>query len=188
MAEKVILDAQSGVRLLQPSPVGLLTSQFRADSNVMTVAWLMPVSLDPPLVAVAIHPDRLSHEYVSRSEFFALNIPNIDLLSAVQHCGTASGRAGDKFVDAGLTPADAYALDLPLIDECVAHIECGVVDRSRFGDHDIFIGQPLAVAALDEAFNDRWLVDSDPGKLIHHLRADYYAGVSRSYRAQGADE
>jgi flavin reductase (DIM6/NTAB) family NADH-FMN oxidoreductase RutF len=188
MAEKVRHEPSIAVRLLQPAPLVLLTSQFRADSNVMTVAWAMPVSLDPPLVAVAIHPDRLSHEYVSRSEFFALNIPNMDLLPAIHRCGLESGRDGDKFIAAGLTPGDAHELDLPLVDECVAHIECGVVDRARFGDHDLFIGEPLAVTALDEAFDERWLVDSDAGRIVHHLRADYYAGVSRSYRARLAEE
>lgn len=183
MPEKLALDTLAAVRLLQPGPLALLTSQFRADTNVMTVAWLMPASLDPPLVAVAIHPDRLSHEYVSKGEVFALNIPNMDLLAAIHRCGVESGRQGDKFVSAGLTPVDALELDLPLVGECVAHIECGVVDRARFGDHDLFISEPVAVTALDEAFDDRWLVDTDAGRIVHHLRADYYAGVSRSYQA-----
>jgi flavin reductase (DIM6/NTAB) family NADH-FMN oxidoreductase RutF len=188
MLEKLIHESVVAVRLLQPSPLGLLTSQFRADTNVMTVAWLTAVSLDPPRIAVAIHPDRLSHEYVSRSEFFALNFPNMDLLSAVHRCGIESGRRGDKFIAAGITPVDAYALDLPLVEECVAHVECGVVERASFGDHDLFIGEPIVVAALGEAFDERWLVDTDAGKFIHHLRADYYTGASRSYQAAIADE
>lgn len=188
MAEKVILEPVAAVRLLQPGPVGLLTSQHRADTNVMTVAWMMALSLDPPRIAVALHPDRLSHEYVSRSEFFALNIPTMDLLAAVHRCGIESGRDGDKFVASRLTPIDANELDLPLVEECVAHIECGVVERASFGDHDLFIGEPLAVAALDEAFKERWLVDGDAGQLIHHLRADYYAGLSKSYQARVDDE
>jgi flavin reductase (DIM6/NTAB) family NADH-FMN oxidoreductase RutF len=148
----------------------------------------MPVSLEPPLVAVAIHPGRLTHEYVSKSEFFALNIPNADLLSAVQRCGMLSGREGDKFEAAGLTPVDAGVLDAPLISECVAHIECGVVQRLRVGDHDLFIGQPLAVTALDEAFDGRWLTETDAGRTLHHLRADYYATLSRPYQARSTDD
>jgi flavin reductase (DIM6/NTAB) family NADH-FMN oxidoreductase RutF len=154
----------------------------------MTAAWQTPVSLDPPLLAVAIHPGRLTHEYVSRSEFFAINIPTADLLAAVHRCGMASGRDGDKFAASGLTPVDASLLELPLIDQCVAHIECGVVDRASFGDHDLFIAQPLAVTALDEAFDGRWLVEVDAGRVLHHLRADYYASLTRSYQAKLDDE
>lgn len=189
MAEKVAREALDAVRLLQPGPLALLTSRFRSDDNVMTAAWLMPVSFDPPLVAVAIHPGRLTHEYVSKSEHFALSFPTADLLAAVHRCGMVSGRDGDKLVAAGLTPVDALAVEAPLIEECVAHIECGVVARSRFGDHDLFVGQPLAVLADVEAFDGRWLVEADAGQALHHLRADYYATLSRPYRARlDADE
>jgi flavin reductase (DIM6/NTAB) family NADH-FMN oxidoreductase RutF len=188
MATKLNCDIRDATRLLQPGPVALITSRFKSADNVMTAAWMMPVSLDPPLLAVAIHPGRLTHEYVSKSEFFALNFPNADLLSAVHACGMLTGRAGDKFEAAGVTPVDATQLELPLIDECVAHIECGIVNRTAFGDHDLFIAQPLAVVALDEAFNDRWLVESDAGQIVHHLRADYYATLSRPYQAKLEEE
>lgn len=184
MAEKVVREAIDAVRLLQPGPVALLTSRFRSSDNVMTVAWMAPVSFDPPLVAVAIHPGRLTHEYVSKSEHFALSFPTADLLVAIHRCGMLSGREGDKLVAAGLTPIDALAVEAPLIEECVAHIECGVVACSRFGDHDLFVGQPLAVSAMAEAFDGRWIVETEAGRVLHHLRADYYAALARPYRAR----
>jgi flavin reductase (DIM6/NTAB) family NADH-FMN oxidoreductase RutF len=184
MASKLAREPRDATRLIEPGPMALVTSRFRSADNVMTAAWLMPASLDPPLIAVAIHPGRLTHEYVSKSEFFALNIPNAELLNAVHRCGMETGRSGDKFVSAGLTPVDALELDAPLVGECVAHIECGVVGRAAFGDHDLFVGTPLAVTALDEAFNERWLVEGDAARLLHHLRADYYATLSRPYQAR----
>ncbi len=183
MAEKIQLSPSDATRLLEPGPLGLITSRFRSAENVMTAAWMMPISLDPPLIAVAIHPSRLTHEYVSKSEFFAVNIPTAELLAAAHRCGLESGRQGDKFARSRLTAVDAVALDLPLVGECVAHVECGVVGRTAFGDHDLFVGEPLAVVALDEAFNERWLVETDAGRVLHHLRADYYAGLGRAYRA-----
>ena len=107
MAEKVVREAIDAVRLLQPGPVALLTSRFRSSDNVMTVAWMAPVSFDPPLVAVAIHPGRLTHEYVSKSEYFALSFPTADLLVAIHRCGMLSGRDGDKLVAAGIPFEDA---------------------------------------------------------------------------------
>jgi flavin reductase (DIM6/NTAB) family NADH-FMN oxidoreductase RutF len=80
------------------------------------------------------------------------------------------------------------ALELPLVGECVAHIECGLVGRAGFGDHDLFIGEPLAVTALDEAFNGRWLVESDAGQVLHHLRADYYASLARPYQVKSDED
>lgn len=188
MANRVRLDRGVTARLLEPGPVTLLTSQFRSTENVMTLAWAMPVSLDPPRVAVAIHPDRLTHELVNGSEFFALNVPTAELLSAVHRCGTESGRDGDKFERAGLTPLDPLEIEIPLIAECVGHIELGVIDRLNYGDHDLFIAEAVAVQAIDEAFSDRWMVELDAGQVLHHLRAKHYATLSRPYRATFEDE
>lgn len=184
MANKTEREAIDALRVLQPGPVALVSSRFRSTDNIMTAAWLAPLSFDPPLVGVAIHSGRLTHELVTGSEFFALNIPTADLLVAVHRCGMTTGRDGDKFEAAGLTPTDAQAIEAPLIEECVAHIECGVVGRYTIGDHDLFVGRPLAVSADAEAFNGRWLVETDAGQVLHHLRADYYAALSRPYRAQ----
>jgi glycosyltransferase involved in cell wall biosynthesis len=47
--------------------------------------------------------------HVSRSEFFALNFPNMDLLAAVHACGVESGRSGDKFLtDVALAAMGRY--------------------------------------------------------------------------------
>src|SRR5687768_3013994 len=101
----------------------------------MTAGWLLPLSFDPVYVGVAIHPSRLTHEFVSKTEVFALNIPPADLMTAVHTCGMTSGREGDKFAATGLTPTDATAIEAPLVAECVAHLECGLVDRQSIGDH-----------------------------------------------------
>lgn len=181
MAEKVQLARGIAPRLLEPGPVTLITSMYRSAENVMTAAWMMPVSMDPPLIGIAIYPDRLTHEYVTKSEFFAINFPTAELIEAVHRCGIESGRDADKFERAGLTQIEALEIEAPLIEECVAHIECGVIGRTSFGDHDLFIGEPLAIQALDEAFQERWLVDVDAGRVLHHLRANYYASLGRPY-------
>ncbi len=188
MAEKIQLDARMMTRLLQPGPLALVTTFHRSVPNVMTAAWLMPLSLSPARVGVAIQPDRLTHEFVTRSEFFTLNIPNLDLLGAVHRCGAESGRDGDKFERAGLLPADGLESDVPMVEQCVAHIECGVGGRFELGDHDLFIGEVLSVQALDEAFAEVWNVEVDAGRILHHLGGSSYAGLGDLYNATLNDE
>ena len=183
MATKRTIDSRQAARLLQPGPVALVTSLFRAQHNVMTAAWLMPLGTDPMLIGVAIRPDRLTHEFISRSEVFALNIPTIELLNQVHRCGIESGRDRDKFLSARLTPSDAVKLEVPLVEECVAHIECGVVQRLSMTDHDLFVAQVLAVSAFDDLFTDRWQMQADSG-LLHHIAGNEYAALGRTYRAR----
>lgn len=187
MANSRQIERQLATRLIQPGPVVLVTSLFRAQHNVMTAGWLMPVGHDPVMIGVAIHPGRLTHEFVSRSEAFGLSIPTIDLLNAVHRCGVESGRDRDKFESAGLTPLDAFEIDAPLVEECVAHIECGVVERLTFTDHDLFIGEVLAASAAEELFTDRWRIQ-DGSELLHHIAADEYAALGRIYRARLSDD
>lgn len=180
---KRALEVRLAHRLLSPGPVTLLSSQYRGQPNVMTVAWAAPVSVEPPLVGVAIHPTRLTHEFVSKSEQFALNVPHIEMIGAVHQCGLTSGRDGDKFEVAGLTPAVATEVDPPLVEECIGHLECGVIERIRLGDHDFFIGQVLALTADEEAFEETWLADEEGGRTLHHLGGNVYASLAKSYRA-----
>jgi flavin reductase (DIM6/NTAB) family NADH-FMN oxidoreductase RutF len=188
MADKLERPARDALRLVSPGPVALITTLYRDQPNVMTAAWLLPLSLDPVLVGVAIQPSRLTHEFITRTEAFALNIPNLDLISAVHACGMTSGRESDKFEANGLVPADPRKIDAPLIAQCVGHIECGVEDRVAFGDHDLFIGRVLAVSADAEAFDGFWKVEDDAGRLLHHLGADRYAALARAYRASTAND
>jgi flavin reductase (DIM6/NTAB) family NADH-FMN oxidoreductase RutF len=183
MAEKREVALRDALRLIAPGPATLLTTMYRDHPNLMTASWLQPLSLEPTLIGVAVQPARLTHEFITKTDVFAVNIPTIDLLSAVHLCGFRSGREGDKFEAAKLTPADAGEIDAPLVGECVAHIECSVLDRQTIGDHDLFVGRVLRVTASDEAFDTFWKVDTDAGQLLHHLGADRYAGLSRAYTA-----
>jgi flavin reductase (DIM6/NTAB) family NADH-FMN oxidoreductase RutF len=183
MAEKSALELRDALRLLAPGAVTLVSTMYRDQPNVMTAGWLLSLSLEPTYLGVAVQPGRLSHEFITKTEQFALNFPNIDLIAAVHLCGMKSGRDEDKFETANLTPEDATTIEAPLVAECVGHIECSVVDRITLGDHDLFVGRVLAVSAVEEAFDQIWQVETDAGQLLHHLGGDRYAGMSRPYRA-----
>jgi flavin reductase (DIM6/NTAB) family NADH-FMN oxidoreductase RutF len=177
---KKTIDLTSGLRLLEPGPVVLVTSMFRSHPNVMTAAWLSPLGFDPPLITLAIHPGRLTHELVSKSEMFGISIPTMDLIRAVHHCGMVSGQDIDKFEAAGLTAIDPLEIEAPRIHECVAHLECGVIQRITTADHDLFVGQILAAEADTDYFQGRWL-SAEEIPLVHHIAAEHYSGMTRSY-------
>ncbi|MGI8643171.1 MAG: flavin reductase family protein [Thermomicrobiales bacterium] len=188
MAVKRILDARDALRLIVPGPVGLISTIYRDQPNVMAASWMLPLSFDPVVIGVAIHPGRMTHEFVSKSEHFVVNVPTADLMSAVHIAGTVSGRESDKFAATGLTLADPLEVEAPLVAECIGHIECGVMERQSFGDHDLFVGRVLRVQALDEAFNGFLQVEDEAGQLLHHLGADRYAGLGRAYRVEIPEE
>ena len=183
MATKKEFEHRDALRMLAPGPVALISTMYRDHPNIMTAAWLLPLSLSPTLIGVAVQPARLTHEFMTATEQFAVNIPTIDLLSAVHLCGLRSGREGDKFVAAKVNTEDAAEIEVPLVAQCVGHIECGVFDRLTVGDHDLFVGRVLSVTGDDEAFTGLWDISTEAGQLLHHLGADRYAGLAKAYRA-----
>ena len=190
MGTKIFRQSRDALRMLAPGPLALLTTFYKDQPNMMTAAWMQPISLSPMLISVAVHPSRLTHEFMTKTEVFTLNIPTLDLLNAVHLAGMVSGRDQDKFDVSGLTLEPGVATEAPLIAECIAHIECNVRDRVTIGDHDLFVATPMRVTADDEAFDGSWIVETDAGRVLHHLGADRYASLGKSYQGvlPGADD
>jgi flavin reductase (DIM6/NTAB) family NADH-FMN oxidoreductase RutF len=180
LVERPLRDA---LRMIAPGPVVLVSSMAKQQPNVMTAAWVAALSLSPTLISVAIHPDRLTHQFVSATEEFVINVPVFDSLSTVHLAGMISGRDGDKFATLGVEPLDSQIVDAPRVSNCAGYIECRVQDRMSGGDHDLFVADVVWVAADDESFNGHWDIESDAGRLLHHLGADRYAGLAQPYRA-----
>ncbi len=162
-------------RMLNPGPVVLVTTQLKGQPNIMAASWITPISFEPPMLGVCVSPLRLTHEYIVKSDEFALNIPTIDLVKQVDLCGSVSGREVDKFKKTGLRPADSEAIQAPLIEECIGHIECGVINAYSVGDHTLFVAQIQAAQVVKEAFAERWLLPVPEAKPLHHLGGKFYA-------------
>jgi len=171
-------------RLLSGGPVTLVTSRWHGKDNVMPAAFVTPLSIEPPLVGVAIGPSRHSYDMIRYSEQFALNIPSRRLLHHVQYLGSVSGRDVDKFELTKLPTFKALRVDAPLIEGCVAYIECGLVDALRTGDHVLLVGQVLAASADAEAFDETWLLEDDDEKPLHYLGVNRYALLGQRMEAR----
>ncbi len=173
---KVDIDLTRATRLLTPGPVTLLTAHYRGKKNVMAAGWVTPVSSNPPMVMVAVFPGRYTHDLIQKSGQFALNIPARPLAEKVKRAGELTGAEVDKFLQLGLTPYEGQQVSAPLIAECIGHLECGVVDTSRAGDHTLFMAEIVAASAEEAAFNgERWTLADEEVKPLHHLGANFYA-------------
>ena len=170
-------------RFIVAGPVALLTTKWRGVPDVMPVAWSMPVSAEPPLVGVMVHPSRHSHDMIRWSEEFALNFPSPELLNHVAYFGSVSGRSVGKLDVSKLPTFAARKVEAPLLDGCVAWVECGVEDAIRLGDHTLFVGRVQAVSADDDAFNETWLLEGE-ARPLHYLGGLLYATLERRLEAR----
>ena len=178
------LDEMAARRLLTGGPVALVTTTWHAKTNVMPVAYVMPLSFQPPLVGIAVHPSRHTHDMIRFSEEFAINVPGRSLIHHVQYLGSVSGKELDKFEVTKLPTFKARKVEAPLIEGCVAYIECGLEDALRMGDHTLFVGRVVAASAGDEAFDETWLLADDDQKPLHYLGLARYAILGERMEAR----
>jgi len=171
---KKSVPVSSANRLINHGPVILVTSQYEGARNIVTLAWNTPVSHSPMLVAIAVAKKHYSTELITKSGEFVINVPNVNLLKQVQYCGSVSGRNEDKFKNSGLTPEPANKVKPPLIKECIANLECKVVQTISSGDHSLFIGEVLAASAEEGLFDGIIDTDDQRAKTLHHLGGDSY--------------
>jgi len=158
-------------RLMHPRLTILVTStDDNGKPNIITLAWSMPISLDPPMVAISIAPGRHSHGLISRSKEFVVNVPTVEIARETLYCGRHSGRDVDKFKETGLTASPAKKVGCPIIKECIAHLECRVEKEIVIGDHTLFVGEVVAAYAEEGAFDGKY--DIDAVRPLYHLGGD----------------
>ena len=113
--------------LIEPGPVVLVTTHDGDKNNIMTISWTMVVDFTP---VFAITTGAWNHSYAAlrKNRECVIAIPTVDLLDKVVGIGTCSGADTDKFTKFGLTPVPSKLVRPPLIRECLANIECRVID------------------------------------------------------------
>lgn len=162
---KVEIPVDQAQRLMAPRVTCLLTTRYRGQVNVMALSWACPISVAPTLILMAIHPSTYPHDMLKRSQECVLNIPGRPLAEQTIRCGTLSGADVDKVQVIGLALESGRRVQVPWLEACLAHVECGIVDVITPGDHSLFVAEVLGAWAEEEAFNGVWLAPEDNEEL-----------------------
>jgi flavin reductase (DIM6/NTAB) family NADH-FMN oxidoreductase RutF len=128
--------------LIEPGPVVLVTTWDGIRNNIMTISWTMVLDFTP-VFAITTGAWNYSFAALQKSKECVIAIPTVDLLDRVVGIGTCSGADTDKFARFNFTALKAKAVKAPLIKECLANIECKVVDHIH--KHNIVV--LVAIAA-----------------------------------------
>lgn len=139
----------------------------------ITVNALSSVSLEPPLVMVALDRRRHIVPAVRAAGRYAVNV-----------LGEGQEHASDCFAGANIAPGrDEFCgatwhpgpTGLPLIDGAIATLECTIVETIPVGDHDLFISR---VDTIDSA-------DDHVAPLLYYRRRYLRVEKARSVVPQG---
>jgi flavin reductase (DIM6/NTAB) family NADH-FMN oxidoreductase RutF len=181
MSEKISVELSSAYRLLHPMHTVLVSCVGKTGKpNVLPLAWAMPTSNNPPLIAISMGLNRYSHRLIEETKEFVINIPTVDIVKETLACGRTSGKNHDKFSETSLTPVPARKVKAPIIKECIAHIECKLHSQFETGDHTVFVGEIVEAYAKEGVFTDKY--DVGKAQMLFHLGGNVFATLdSRLY-------
>lgn len=156
MMEKIMMEDL--FRPIYPTPAALIVSaDENKKSNIMTAGEVFNVGLrNPVIIGAAIRKATYTHTLISRTREFTVNLPTASILEKVDLIGTVSGRDGiDKFYEYGLTPVASAKVVPPIVQECPVNLECKLLSVTEAGDHDLFLGEVVAMYADSDKIDEK---------------------------------
>ncbi len=164
-------------RPVYPSPAGLVTSIHKnGQPNIITLGEIFNISVTSPVIlGIAIRKERYSHSLISATREYVVNCPTSSMAEVVDRVGSVSGRTVDKFTTFNLTPVPAEKVQPPLIAECPMNIECRVIGIQEIGDHDLFLGEVVAVHITEAALDDYGQIIVDKLDPLCYLHSEYWS-------------
>jgi flavin reductase (DIM6/NTAB) family NADH-FMN oxidoreductase RutF len=135
------LKLSTAFTLIEPGPVVLVATRDGHKNNVMTISWTMVLDFKP-MFAITTGAWNYSFAALRQTRECVIAIPTIDLLDRVVGIGTCSGADTDKCAKFNLTAVPGKVVNAPRIKECLANIECKVVDLVQ--QHNIVVLEAVA--------------------------------------------
>jgi flavin reductase (DIM6/NTAB) family NADH-FMN oxidoreductase RutF len=124
-----------------PAGVAVLTVDVEGERLGLTVGSLVSLSLEPPLVGVAVSRQAAMHELLRRADSFALSLLAAGQEDVAQHFAR------------GVPPIALWhgvatrlgAAGAPLLEGALGWLECRTAAEHEAGDHTLFVGEVIGV-------------------------------------------
>ena len=123
--------------------VTVVTTRYGDQISGMTANAVMSLSLDPPLIVVSVDRESNMHGHLTQGQCYAINVLRQDQ----EEISRRFAKPGPKdFSGIELAVAETGA---PIFVDALAYVDCRVVEVAAAGDHDMFIGEPIAGETYD---------------------------------------
>jgi flavin reductase (DIM6/NTAB) family NADH-FMN oxidoreductase RutF len=125
------------------SGVSIITTRHEGIDYGLTASAISSLSLDPPMLLICVNKSSQTREAIEASRVFAVNILRENQSEVARQF--ASSRP-DKF--AGLSVSYG-ALDIPILNDMLATIECRVTEIVPGGTHAVFLAEVETAQATE---------------------------------------
>ncbi len=123
---------------LWASGVCVVTSHDQGRPHGMTVSAFASVSLAPPLILVCLENTSRTHRLVRQSGVFAVSILNETQAELADRFAGRIPDDADRFEG---VPFRTAATGCPIIEGCLAYLDCRLAASHPAGTHTIILGE-----------------------------------------------
>ena len=127
--------------------VTVVTSRHGDVKHGMTANAFSSVSLNPPLILVSVDKKANMHEILMQEDAFCVNILAEHRSDWSSWWAGKAPKEGDQFAE---IPHSTKVTGSPVLNECLAYIDCKIWARYDAGDHTLFLGEVQEAALNDD--------------------------------------
>jgi flavin reductase (DIM6/NTAB) family NADH-FMN oxidoreductase RutF len=157
-----------------PYTVALVGAEWSGRTNFMSCAWHTALSFSPPLFGVLIAKKRFTHGLIEGAREFTVNFISYDRVKLSAQMGRTSGHDRKKLQEFQVKLAPSRLIKSPIIDEAYVSFECKLIETRAYGDHDLFVGEVLAVHQAEKSFDSEGVLNTSKVKPLLYLGNDLY--------------
>lgn len=162
--------------LLAPVPVVMISCNRPNETpNIVTIGWAGTICSDPVMVSISVRPERYSHDIITETGEFVMNLVSRDLTYATDYCGVRSGRDVDKFKEMNLTPLPSKHIGAVGIAESPINLECKVTEVKPLGSHDMILAEVVGVTVDEKYLDAQGRLDLASADLVAYAHGEYFA-------------
>ncbi|NLG64590.1 MAG: flavin reductase family protein [Actinobacteria bacterium] len=144
---------------IYPMPVAIVGTVTDGRPNFMTVAWVVKLQGDPPLVGVVIGRGQHTAKGIQQTGEFSVSFPSREQAALADYCGLYSGRRENKAARIDIFRGDLESA--PMVGQCPLTMECRLRQTVELGGF-LFIGEVVNVFAEEAVLSEGSV---DPRKL-----------------------
>ncbi|MDD5173294.1 MAG: flavin reductase family protein [Candidatus Omnitrophica bacterium] len=174
------IDLNIAYRLIGSGPLVLVSSLLDGRAGLTPIAWNMPVSDEPPIIALEIWEKHFIYKAILETGDFVVNIPSSDMAETCRKLGSVSGAKVDKFGEFGLVKEESKKIKSPRLGSAIGVLECKLRrEKAILEKYNIVLGDVVYAEAEESVFTDRWVIESDGPRIMHHLGGKLFYAPDR---------
>ena len=157
-----------------PRTAAIVCASHEGKMDAMTCTWHCPLSSKPPLFGILLSPKRFTYKLILESGEFSVNFMPAESAGLLSGVGGTKGETTDKFAAFNISKDIPLKTNAPILADAYAAYECKLTESRQYGDHQLVVGEVMAVHWLAECFTPDGSLDMRTVTPAFYLGNDKY--------------